>query len=373
MIVLPVPYPNETIYSVLARLQHAIDIPTNSMRREFPHLGVRSTIYKNLETLQERLPAGHPWKDADILTVGTTFWAQVFGQQKQLAEKLRNEVMSKGGKPGAEHSLTGRNTFLKWCPICTSDHYQKYGSGYWMRDHQPPTVTACWKHGVRLERLPAPRTIIGKYLLPEEQTAQKPTTATPAETQHSKTVSTILDGIIIDPVVLWTAVWEGLAAQGLALPGPERFWLRSEKIIGAIEKSAETVMADVVAPGQKAATLFSSTLGWGKLTQARALALLYLARIDAPKLKQLAKKKTELHPCKNTKAPCHGKIVAHTPAHSRQRGWVKCPECGMGYEVNLAQEKEHRGSPETPVNGQERPRKHEADGRGSTENSPTLP
>lgn len=52
----------------------------------------------------------------------------------------------------------GRQTELRSCSLCVSDHNKKFDCGAWLRSHNLPGVMACTTHGILLQSYPLLRT-----------------------------------------------------------------------------------------------------------------------------------------------------------------------------------------------------------------------
>jgi hypothetical protein len=151
---LPTIYPNETIYSWLAR---AFILSGYVNEQEFyksifdvakvrlhPYLNNRiSQLAVRSNLSEEQLINEH--------TLYPLFNAFVLKEnQKNLKSRLlSNEVLavSTAGITQFNYSIFHGH---KYCPICITEDVKKCGVGYWHLEHQIPAVCACYKHNALL-------------------------------------------------------------------------------------------------------------------------------------------------------------------------------------------------------------------------------
>lgn len=156
----PVPYPDELLYSVIARYgihsglfdnQKAInrDVFSNSAAIAVPDLpGHLDILAENLKTV---------WKtDAQYLAHNLTqapFYLPFLDFNKA---KLVSEAMGSGlgegvhTRCGLAASSISQPEYFRFCPQCFENQINVYGEPYWRRIHQLPGVELCAEHHCRL-------------------------------------------------------------------------------------------------------------------------------------------------------------------------------------------------------------------------------
>lgn len=148
----PTPYPDENLHSVVARYHLASGnlLFRQTMEELF---GVRRAelspvIPQKLKTLAERvsiLPL------EQLLLNHTMFPYYMAFATKKNEDTVRNWVME--GQAGSVDVFL--NQFgaripmvkhLRFCPECCAEELERYGEGYWHREHQTPGVLFCRRH-----------------------------------------------------------------------------------------------------------------------------------------------------------------------------------------------------------------------------------
>jgi hypothetical protein len=151
----PTPYPDELLYSVIARYAEVMDYPTLSAlhRSLWGKLRYSSNAFflHSVDRLVANLPRGSQ-HTADIFINEHSLipYFQPF-ITKDLFTSLRN-VMHDAYKlpkwvPSFGNDMTPR---LRYCPICAKLDRTKFGETYWHRVHQLPYVEVCPFHNVWL-------------------------------------------------------------------------------------------------------------------------------------------------------------------------------------------------------------------------------
>lgn len=156
----PVPFPDEILYSVLARFHmrsrnKSLAATTKAL---FGHDASRIAVDlpNKLGYLVKELPEGSSFT-IDRLIDETTlfpFYAPFIPPDRVI--KLREDMI---GKPlgGTIHGRLGILTskiyveFLRYCPVCAEEDFELYGELFWHRSHQLPGVLVCPNHYVFLE------------------------------------------------------------------------------------------------------------------------------------------------------------------------------------------------------------------------------
>lgn len=159
--VFPQPYPDEILYSVVARY-HLIS--GNQLTRQTMDelFGLRKktlslAIPQNLHILSER--ARMP--SADQLLLEHT----MFPYFMAFATKKNEAAVTTWIQEGRTNSITAflnqlPNHFalgeMRFCPECYAEELKRYGEGYWHRLHQTPGVLVCHRHHRPLAQTTAP-------------------------------------------------------------------------------------------------------------------------------------------------------------------------------------------------------------------------
>ncbi|MCL6598517.1 MAG: TnsD family transposase [Alicyclobacillus macrosporangiidus] len=156
---LPLPYPDELFYSVLARyhvragntsheatLQELFGSRSASASVEFPC---------RLNALLSRLPLGYSLTVAEIVEKHSLFPLYRLFVSPERAERALDWMHDgQGSKVYSTLGMTGtllRNVrYLRFCPECFRRDLETYGEAYWHRGHQVPGVSVCPKHRVML-------------------------------------------------------------------------------------------------------------------------------------------------------------------------------------------------------------------------------
>lgn len=156
----PVPYPDELLYSVIARYgihtglfdnQKAInrDVFSNSTAIAVPDLpGHLDILAENLQTV---------WKtNAQYLVRNLTQAPFYLPFLDSVKAKLVTEAMVAGfgegihTRCGLAASSISQPDYFRFCPQCFENQMNVYGEPYWRRIHQLPGVELCAEHHCRL-------------------------------------------------------------------------------------------------------------------------------------------------------------------------------------------------------------------------------
>jgi hypothetical protein len=162
--VLPNPYPDELLYSVIARYHVRMnnESPKWTLREVFGTENVIPTIDlpSHLDSLVSRnLTRGltaDQWVDGHTLY---PFYAPFL--PKERAHRVRCLMKSTNGSGihaliGITASTVERSNDLRYCPRCFESDIQQYGEPYWHRLHQMSGVWVCPLHQVELHRIIEP-------------------------------------------------------------------------------------------------------------------------------------------------------------------------------------------------------------------------
>ena len=154
----PNPYPDELLYSVVARYHVRSGNKTFRQTHEelFETIELQPDkiiLPNNLNFLVSQLPEGSKLTVESLIKRNTlypffrTFLTpiEIYSFKKLLREKSSTSISQ-----AAKISDKERNEVLKFCPKCRVEDEQKYGEAYWHRQHQIPGMLLCLKHQVAL-------------------------------------------------------------------------------------------------------------------------------------------------------------------------------------------------------------------------------
>lgn len=154
----PMVYPEEILYSVIARYQRHTGLPPVTQTNEevmgnrlvIPSLDLQAGI-THLASLGviSKLPA------EQILDEMTVFNYLVAYTSPKLAAQIRARVLEGHVRDwyltlGYAAFRVDRLTVLRFCSVCNEEMLLKYGELYWHRFHQLPSVLVCPEHKVSL-------------------------------------------------------------------------------------------------------------------------------------------------------------------------------------------------------------------------------
>lgn len=153
------PYPDEILYSVLARyhIRAGNTSPKVTMMEVFGSKTATAIVDLpcNLQNLIHNMPPGVGLTPEEIMNDYTLlpFYAAFLPPDR--VNKLKHSMCgNRGGdiysRAGIMASSIVQNRFLKFCPQCAKEDVLKYGEMYWHRFHQVPCII-CPEHGVSLQ------------------------------------------------------------------------------------------------------------------------------------------------------------------------------------------------------------------------------
>ena len=156
----PLPYPDELLYSLLARYQ--IRSGDTSPKRIQQELFSSSTVIavadlpSHLNALVAKLPSDFGWSAEHFIQNHTLFpYYQPF-LSRDRAHRIQASMKADNGgnihtRAGIMASSVKTPQFLRFCPDCLQDDLSQYGESYWHRLHQIPGVLLCPAHGQPLQ------------------------------------------------------------------------------------------------------------------------------------------------------------------------------------------------------------------------------
>ncbi len=171
---MPHPYPDELLYSFLARWRDRVGRPTarefNGWLFDTRKSEVHPTWTRKVGNMANKLTT--PYNDPDFWVQNHTLlplWV-VF---TPVDEKTLKNALTDGSKTAARLAMPyglppiAYGGSLRWCPCCADDDQRQYGETYWHRVHQVPGLKICGKHGVYLEESTGELRSSRRYLMPD--------------------------------------------------------------------------------------------------------------------------------------------------------------------------------------------------------------
>ncbi|MBY0246359.1 MAG: TnsD family transposase [Nitrospiraceae bacterium] len=173
-IYLPAPYPDEVLYSILARHRLRLGQTTTTvlMRQLFGSPSVHAAVAfpTHLSHLSSTL---HPHANMTLDTLIMRFtlfpyYAPFFARDHRLALYQRMAADHHGMERAVPMTWLRRNSvtvseMLRYCPVCAAHERRELGEAYWHRLHQIPGVEVCAVHEVWLESTCAPARALGGW------------------------------------------------------------------------------------------------------------------------------------------------------------------------------------------------------------------
>jgi hypothetical protein len=163
----PAPYPDELLYSVIARYGHRTGY--NSRKRLIQVVFGRSTLVPSIEFpsfLQgfiNQLPSGHPCKSESSVIERCTLlpWYSPFLPPERV-EAVKTALLANGARGiymslGIMASRVTPPSRIRYCPECFREDIAFHGELFWRRLHQMRGIEVCPKHNVFLENSNLPR------------------------------------------------------------------------------------------------------------------------------------------------------------------------------------------------------------------------
>lgn len=155
----PAPYPDELLYSLLARYhRHTCSTsPKQTLEDLFGSRNVRATVDLpgHLAALSSHLPPDRRLTPERLAAEFTLFPYYVAFQPPMVVASVHSALI--GGRAGSIHmhlgitaSTVAAPTALRYCPTCHTEALTRWGERFWRRAHQLPGVVVCPDHGVPL-------------------------------------------------------------------------------------------------------------------------------------------------------------------------------------------------------------------------------
>lgn len=155
MINLPMPYPQELIYSTVARykIRAGLISPKQLLDDVFEDRGVVATV--DLPCHLSKIANHYPHNRFNLNYIA--YQHTLFPLYAPfIPESRRQECLRwmANYSQGAIHLAIGSNAsrlpsvkYIRYCPQCFNEQFKDYGEWYWSRMWQIPGITCCSKHG----------------------------------------------------------------------------------------------------------------------------------------------------------------------------------------------------------------------------------
>lgn len=156
----PSPYPDELLYSVIARYHIRVGniFWKHTLDDVFGYRTVRASVFlpSGINAIIDRLPENTTLTVEWLIQDHTMYPFYTAFLPPERTQKIYTAMKSRNGagiyaQAGVMASNVPQNTFLKYCPQCFEEDLEHYGELYWHRQHQLPGELICAKHNVYLE------------------------------------------------------------------------------------------------------------------------------------------------------------------------------------------------------------------------------
>lgn len=156
----PTPYPDELLYSVIARyhLRSGNQFWKHTLEDLFGKRTNTASAFlpSGIQALVERLPKNTTIYEKTLIEKHTMFPFYTAFLPEEKANSIYKAMLSDDGKTiymqaGIMASSIVQNKHFKYCSACFKEDLHQYGELYWHREHQLPGKLVCLKHGIWLE------------------------------------------------------------------------------------------------------------------------------------------------------------------------------------------------------------------------------
>lgn len=156
----PTPYPDELLYSVIARyhLRSGNQFWKHTLEDLFGKRTITASVIlpSGIQALVERLPENTTIGEEMLIRNHTLFPFYTGFLPDEQAKSIYQSMLSNDGKTiymqsGVMGSSISQNKHFKYCSVCFKEDLHQYGELYWHREHQLPGKLVCMKHGIWLE------------------------------------------------------------------------------------------------------------------------------------------------------------------------------------------------------------------------------
>ncbi|MGX9931513.1 TnsD family transposase [Virgibacillus salarius] len=156
----PSPYPDEILYSVLARyhMRSGNVFWKHTLEDLFGKRTISASVLlpSGIKALVKHLPNNTTINEQELIRNHTMYPFYSVFLPTEKAQSIYDSMMDDDGKSiymqsGIMASSVPQNRYLRYCPVCAKEDLSMYGEMYWHRIHQLPGNTICAKHELWLE------------------------------------------------------------------------------------------------------------------------------------------------------------------------------------------------------------------------------
>lgn len=141
---IPVPYPDELWYSVVARYH----LQSGNLRQATT---CRDLFQKTKKSFSVLLPDADMASYFQLRNLNAENAVEKY-TMSPFALRFYTEEKKKLALEGElRYELLGAWDYLRYCPMCLTEDIETYGETYWHRSHQIPYITVCPRHGCKTE------------------------------------------------------------------------------------------------------------------------------------------------------------------------------------------------------------------------------
>jgi transposase-like protein len=168
----PTPYPDELLYSVIARyhIRSGNCFWKHTLEDIFGRRTISASVFfpSGIQSLIQRLPKNTTMTEQQLIEKHTMFPFYTVFLPTEKAQSIYEAMMSDDGRKiymqsGVMASAIPQNQYIKYCPSCFKEDLSKYRELYWHRLHQLPGSLICPKHEIWLEDSTVPITHSNKH------------------------------------------------------------------------------------------------------------------------------------------------------------------------------------------------------------------
>lgn len=162
---LPKPYPDEVLYSILARLRQRMRfLNIVAFMRDIFGTGSATPavdLPSYIDYFTSLLPTGAPLTADQVIAQHTLLPFYLPFLSSERGNKLKR-IMRGGTRKdiqlilGYKHANLPKSQWLRYCPRCVQEDRERWGECYWHRIHQVPGVEVCPDHAVWIQDSDAP-------------------------------------------------------------------------------------------------------------------------------------------------------------------------------------------------------------------------
>lgn len=155
----PSVYPDELIYSVLAR--YSVHSGYLNYREVAKDLFFNFNASPEIEfinrlkpEIMEQLTRRMDWEEIIKEHTMFSYYGRFLPRERKIKafQALRNMTGNYNDLLAIPKRKTSSQRFLRFCPLCVKTDRQQYGETYWHRQHQIPQINICPEHGCRLSQ-----------------------------------------------------------------------------------------------------------------------------------------------------------------------------------------------------------------------------